>query len=191
MLKMLSYDLFALFDTLQVAFYYGSCQDLYQLKAYTLLLPNSQSNTYYQSFNLKRGVTESVNDSIYIQIRSPHREINDICINSVRELDIFPHYIYDRPAINANISTSVWQSKLSSTITFSPNPTNGFLELQLDESTSISDTQVHFYSLVGGQVAHFSGQTSFDLSNLSKGVYIVEVIQGGKSIGKQKIVVTR
>ena len=56
---------------------------------------------------------------------------------------------------------------------------------------SISDIQVRFYSLVGKQVEHFSGQTSFDLSNLSKGVYIVEVIQGCISIGKQKIVVTR
>ena len=78
-----------------------------------------------------------------------------------------------------------------SDVTLFPNPTSGYLELQVDEQLSIHDLSTRFYSPVGQLLATFEGQTTFDVSHLAKGVYVAEVVSKGKIIGREKIVVAR
>ncbi|MEN0051992.1 MAG: hypothetical protein AAF806_33310, partial [Bacteroidota bacterium] len=56
-----------------------------------------------------------------------------------------------------------------------PNPSSGFLQLELDKDMPISQLEVRFYSLVGQQIAVFKGQREFDLSGFVNGVYLAKV----------------
>ncbi|MEM9888227.1 MAG: T9SS type A sorting domain-containing protein, partial [Bacteroidota bacterium] len=76
-------------------------------------------------------------------------------------------------------------------VKFFPNPSTGFLQLELDEDVPISQLEVRFYSLVGQQVAIFKGQKEFDLSGFLNGVYLAEVLRNGKIIGREKIILQR
>ncbi|MEM8528954.1 MAG: T9SS type A sorting domain-containing protein [Bacteroidota bacterium] len=76
-------------------------------------------------------------------------------------------------------------------VKFFPNPSTGFLQLELDKDVPISQLEVRFYSLVGQQIAAFKGQREFDLSGLVNGVYVAEVRKKGRIVGREKIIIQR
>lgn len=185
------YSFSTIYDTLQVAFYYGKCNSLFQLQAFTLLPPNYDED-YFQRFSFTWGSTRTFSDSIYMQFRSPRRWESYVCINDWFHVTNYKSYAYDRPAIDANLSNSSKTIKsLEKVASFFPNPSTGFLQLKVDKSVPLSQLEVRFYSLVRQQIATFKGQTEFDLSGFGSGVYVAEVRVTGKIFGRKKVVLQR
>ncbi|MEM9887276.1 MAG: T9SS type A sorting domain-containing protein [Bacteroidota bacterium] len=76
-------------------------------------------------------------------------------------------------------------------VKFFPNPSTGFLQLELDEDVPISQLEVRFYSLTAQLIQSSQGQNTFDLSHFSNGIYIASVFINGQVVGREKIVVQR
>ncbi|MEM9888968.1 MAG: T9SS type A sorting domain-containing protein [Bacteroidota bacterium] len=76
-------------------------------------------------------------------------------------------------------------------VKFFPNPSTGFLQLELEEDVPISQLEVRFYSLTGQLIQSLQGQNTFDLIHFSNGIYIASVFINGQVVGREKIVVQR
>ena len=79
-------------------------------------------------------------------------------------------------------------SVLSESVLY-PNPASDLLMLRLDEAIFPSEIEVEIFTLTGQKVANFEGQSSYDISHLDEGIYIVEISKAGKVFHLQKIIV--
>src|SRR5690606_7256126 len=77
-------------------------------------------------------------------------------------------------------------NELDNQITLYPNPTTGIINLQTHKP--IQDVTV--YNLMGQKVSYSLNKekTSIDISNLSSGIYFVEVILNDKTIKRHKVI---
>ncbi|MFA7688397.1 MAG: T9SS type A sorting domain-containing protein, partial [Moheibacter sp.] len=77
-------------------------------------------------------------------------------------------------------------NELENKITLYPNPTTGIINLQTQQKVN----SVSVYNLMGQKVSYSLNKekTSIDISNLSGGIYFVEVILNDKTIKRHKII---
>lgn len=88
-------------------------------------------------------------------------------------------YAYMDPAL----STANFQLN-ESKITLYPNPSKNYFEL----SSEVAIEKVEVYSLMGQIVKSFETQTQYDITDLSKGVYLVKVNTTEGSLSKSLII---
>ena len=81
--------------------------------------------------------------------------------------------------------------QLSNSLNLYPNPSNGQFTLEFDDASNLPD-RVLMYDLNGRVVRELSSSVntinSFDVSDLSKGTYFVQIVQGEKVAMKKLIV---
>ncbi len=122
-------------------------------------------------------------------------------IPNVIVYDIEIHYSTQKIRA-ATFGRGVWEASISqaalgvddtlppNAITLYPNPTeNKYFSLKLNSLQGTSKVMV--YNIIGTVVKEFSTQdilNSIDLNNFSRGVYLVKVINNGKSLTKKLIV---
>ncbi|MCB0436044.1 MAG: T9SS type A sorting domain-containing protein [Mangrovimonas sp.] len=87
-------------------------------------------------------------------------------------------YAYKDPAL----STTDFQLN-ENTVSLFPNPTNNYFEIQSKEML----TKVEVYSLQGQLVKSFLPQNRYDISELSNGMYFINIQANGNSISKRLI----
>lgn len=91
--------------------------------------------------------------------------------------------------------SKITESKIDDLFSIVPNPTNGqFAVLGLKEDTELSNFKVELYSLTGSLVSSFSlpdyvAKTTFQLSNTTRGVYIVRISDKNQILHQEKLVV--
>lgn len=78
------------------------------------------------------------------------------------------------------------ENSMNNTGYISPNPTENEIYIKLDTEVS-ENAQVNIYNLSGQLIMTSSYLTNIDVSALNKGMYIVDVVDEGVSILKQKI----
>ena len=81
--------------------------------------------------------------------------------------------------------------QLSNSLNLYPNPSNGQFTLEFDDASNLPD-RVLMYDLNGRVVRELSSSVntinSFDVSDLSKGTYFVQIVQG-ENIAMKKLIV--
>ena len=87
-------------------------------------------------------------------------------------------YAYHDPAL----STTDFKLK-ENTVSLYPNPTNNYFEIESKEIL----TKVEVYSLQGQLVKSFLPQNRYDISELSNGMYFINIQANGNSISKRLI----
>lgn len=71
-------------------------------------------------------------------------------------------------------------------ITIYPNPTNGIITIQIEDSNNF---EVELYDLYGKKIAHFSNQKKIDISNLTNGMYVLKIVDSENNfISNNKII---
>lgn len=85
---------------------------------------------------------------------------------------------------SGSLSSKVFDD-YSREVVFYPNPANKSLFINLPEHTYQQNTTVSIYNIQGQQLLQqnmYQSQTEIDIQNLSKGIYIIKVINGNEVI---------
>ncbi len=91
--------------------------------------------------------------------------------------------IYMNPDVNACLESSIQQLQ-SQTFVVSPNPTNDQIEIQ----GTIQFDKINIISPSGMKISKNTHESVIDISNLPVGIYILELVSQGKSLGKHKFI---
>jgi len=93
------------------------------------------------------------------------------------------------------LSTGVKEIPRSNNLNVFPNPTSGIVNIDLKSFQAVSkiqllntNGQVLFEKFISGAT---SGVKSFDLSKYPKGIYLINIVSGKKSVGQSKVVLEK
>lgn len=87
-------------------------------------------------------------------------------------------------------SLGIKENFIVNSITVYPNPSKGIFQLT-NNDIDLEDGKLEIYNMLGKKVytgSNIKSQTQFNLSNLSKGVYILKVHNGTKVYNKKIII---
>lgn len=139
------------------------------------------------------GVIQTTDDNLNIGFDVNTSSENNIFYNvsGVWEKTNYAGSLLIRPVVGPNFSyTNKSVEKPSSIITICPNPNRGTFSLKVDENSGdYSDFRLRVYNAVGQLMEELPYMSSYELTNLSKGLYFLEfanpqtnVIYRGKMI---------
>ena len=93
------------------------------------------------------------------------------------------------------LTTGVNEISRSNNLNVFPNPTSGIVNIDLKSFQAVSkiqllntNGQVLFEKFISGTT---SGVKSFDLSKYPKGIYLINIVSGNKSVGQSKLVLEK
>ncbi|OFY87543.1 MAG: hypothetical protein A3F72_20915 [Bacteroidetes bacterium RIFCSPLOWO2_12_FULL_35_15] len=92
-------------------------------------------------------------------------------------------------AVRDGLTTGLMENNPIETIFIYPNPSEGTFTIS---QNNISKTEIEIYNLMGTLIykTQFANlQITIDLSNLSKGIYLVKLIDTNRNIHNQKIII--
>jgi Secretion system C-terminal sorting domain len=96
--------------------------------------------------------------------------------NLLNGIDAITNYEYETCKVIASATEEVNKGV---DFTLAPNPSTGYFNIAIEDKNTQMDMQVSVYNIQGGEVFRTkltSESTAIDLSNLSKGLYLVKVV---------------
>jgi hypothetical protein len=184
------------------------CEDLNLVKITenSLIKDNNASNLQYRWYfgdgkSTKPGLYSKNMEQVYAYDHS----IDDVTILLVISSDGINYYYQRKVRVNAEqdkqqdriikhsdetFKTKVSNHNFDDLITIYPNPSNGVFTISIDD-TPDQIFEIRIFNLLGNNVFLTSSggtnQILVDISDKPRGVYLIEIVEGGKIIGLKKI----